>query len=111
MIFDAIVVGLGAVGSAALYQLSKQTANVLGIDQFDPPHNLGSTHSDSRITRQAIGEGAYFVPLALRSYEIWQELEQRTGEQLLTITGGLFVGNEHSVTQTHNKPGWLTTTI
>ncbi|MBD2756938.1 N-methyl-L-tryptophan oxidase [Spirosoma validum] len=111
MIFDAIVVGLGAVGSATLYQLSNQTSNVLGIDQFDPPHTLGSTHSDSRITRQAIGEGAYFVPLALRSYEIWQELEQRSGEQLFTVTGGLFVGKEHSTMQTHNKPGWLTTTI
>lgn len=111
MIFDAIVVGLGAVGSATLYQLSKQTPHVLGIDQFDPPHKLGSTHSDSRITRQAIGEGDYFVPLALRSYEIWQELEQRTGEQLLTITGGLFAGKEHSAVQTHNKPGWLTATI
>lgn len=111
MVFDAIVVGLGAVGSATLYQLSKQTADVLGIDRFNPPHGFGSTHSDSRITRQAIGEGAYFVPLALRSYDIWQELEQRTGEQLLTLTGGLFVGKEHSDVHTHNKPGWLTTTI
>lgn len=111
MIFDAIVVGLGAMGSAALYQLSKQTANVLGLDQFAPPHTIGSTHGDTRITRQAIGEGAYFVPLALRSYEIWQELEQRTGEHLLTSTGGLFVGKENSSVQTHNKPGWLTTTI
>ncbi|CAN5354488.1 N-methyl-L-tryptophan oxidase [soil metagenome] len=111
MVYDAIVVGLGAVGSAALYQLSKQTSHVLGIDQFKPPHPFGSTHSDSRITRQAIGEGAYFVPLALRSYEIWRELEQHTDQQLLTITGGLFVGKEHSKIQTHNKPGWLTTTI
>ncbi|SFD77953.1 N-methyl-L-tryptophan oxidase [Spirosoma endophyticum] len=111
MVYDAIVVGLGAVGSAALYQLSKQTSHVLGIDRFKPPHPFGSTHSDSRITRQAIGEGAYFVPLALRSYEIWRELEQRTNQQLLTITGGLFVGKEHSRIQTHNKPGWLTTTI
>ncbi|GAB4033182.1 N-methyl-L-tryptophan oxidase [Spirosoma jeollabukense] len=111
MVYDAIVVGLGAVGSAALYQLSKQTSAVLGIDRFNPPHPFGSTHSDSRITRQAIGEGAYFVPLALRSYEIWRELEQRTDQQLLTITGGLFVGKEHSEVQTHNKPGWLTTTI
>ena len=111
MVYDVIVIGLGAVGSATLYQLSKQTSNVLGLDQFNPPHSFGSTHSDSRITRQAIGEGAYFVPLALRSYEIWQELEQCTDQQLLTITGGLFIGKEHSTVQTHNKPGWLTTTI
>ncbi|SOD90606.1 N-methyl-L-tryptophan oxidase [Spirosoma fluviale] len=111
MIFDAIVVGLGAMGSAALYQLAQQTPNVLGLDQFAPPHTLGSTHGDTRITRQAIGEGAHFVPLALRSYDIWRELEQRTGEELLTITGGLFIGQEHSPIQMHNKPGWLTTTI
>lgn len=111
MIFDAIVVGLGAVGSATLYQLTKQSAHVLGIDQFSPPHTLGSTHGDSRITRQAIGEGSHFVPLALRSYEIWRELEQLTGQSLLTITGGLFMGKESSGIQTRNKPHWLATTI
>ncbi|QIP15763.1 N-methyl-L-tryptophan oxidase [Spirosoma aureum] len=111
MIFDAIVVGLGAVGSATLYQLAKQTPHVLGLDQFSPPHTMGSTHGDTRITRQAIGEGAYFVPLALRSYEIWQELEELTEQQLLTKTGGLFIGKEQSAVQTHNKPGWLTNTI
>lgn len=111
MIYDAIVVGLGAMGSAALYQLSKQTTDVLGIDQFAPPHTMGSTHGETRITRQAIGEGSYFVPLALRSYEIWQELEAKTGQQLLVKNGGLFIGKEHSNIQMHNKPGWLTTTI
>ncbi|WP_332367548.1 FAD-dependent oxidoreductase [Spirosoma telluris] len=111
MIFDAIVVGLGAMGSAALYQLSKQTPHVLGLDQFSPPHTLGSTHGETRITRQAIGEGAHFVPLALRSYQIWRELEQQTGEHLLTITGGLFVGQTASYQPMHNKPGWLRTTI
>ncbi len=111
MIFDAIVVGLGAVGSAAIYQLSKQTPNVLGLDQFAPPHTLGSTHGDTRITRQAIGEGTHFVPLALRSYQIWRELEKQSNEPLLTITGGLFVGQQYSAVQTRNKTGWLDTTI
>ncbi len=111
MIFDAIVVGLGAVGSATLYQLSKQTPNVLGLDQFAPPHTLGSTYGDTRITRQAIGEGTHFVPLALRSYQIWRELEHLSDEQLLTITGGLFVGQQNSAVQTRNKTGWLDTTI
>ncbi|MBN8824319.1 MULTISPECIES: N-methyl-L-tryptophan oxidase [unclassified Spirosoma] len=111
MLYDAIVIGLGAMGSATLYQLSRQTPNVLGIDQFEPPHTLGSTHGDTRITRQAIGEGLHFVPLTLRSYQIWRELEQQSGEKLLTITGGLFVGQQHSTVQTRNKPGWLTTTL
>ncbi|WP_128547624.1 N-methyl-L-tryptophan oxidase [Larkinella soli] len=111
MIYDALVVGLGAMGSAGLYQLSKRSRNVCGIDRFSPPHPFGSTHGDTRITRQAIGEGEHFVPLALRSYEIWDELERLSGNRLLTITGGLFVGNEQSALLTRNKPGWLKTTI
>ncbi len=99
------------MGSAALYQLSRQTPNALGLDQFAPPHPLGSTHGDTRITRQAIGEGPHFVPLSLRSYQIWRELEQLSSEQLLTITGGLFVGQQNSAVRTRNKTGWLDTTI
>ncbi|MFN4144672.1 MAG: N-methyl-L-tryptophan oxidase [Runella sp.] len=109
--YEVIVVGLGAVGSAALYQLSDMTSNVLGIDQYAPPHTLGSTHGDTRITRQAIGEGAHFVPLSLRSYQIWEELEALSGESLLTKCGGLFWGKKQSNMLTHNKKGWLNTTI
>jgi sarcosine oxidase len=92
--FETIVIGLGAMGSAAIYQLSKKGNKVLGIDQFAPPHAIGSSHGDSRITRQAIGEGHEYVPLSLRSYEIWKELERKTGKQLLTITGGLIIGKD-----------------
>ncbi len=91
--FDTIILGLGAMGSAALYQLAKRGNRVLGIDQFSPPHMLGSSHGDSRITRQAIGEGEQYTPLALRSYEIWQEIEKETGKKLLEITGGLIVSS------------------
>lgn len=89
--YDVIVVGLGAMGSAAVYQLAKRGARVLGIDQYDPPHTLGSTHGETRITRQANGEGAAYTPLALRSYELWRDVEAITKQQLLTITGGLIV--------------------
>jgi sarcosine oxidase len=91
--YDAIVVGLGAMGSAAAYQLSKRGAKVLGIDRFAPPHDHGSTHGETRITRQAIGEGEEYVPLALRSYEIWREIETETGADLLTVTGGLIMSS------------------
>jgi sarcosine oxidase len=57
--YTSIVVGLGAMGSATLYQLAKRGIKALGIDHLSPPHTLGSTHGDTRITRQAIGEGAY----------------------------------------------------
>lgn len=91
--FDTIVLGLGAMGSAALYQLAKRGNKVLGIDQFTPPHTFGSSHGDTRITRQAIGEGEQYTPLSQRSYEIWRELERKTGKKLLEITGGLIISS------------------
>jgi Glycine/D-amino acid oxidases (deaminating) len=89
---DVAVVGLGAMGAAALYQLAKRGAKVIGIDRFSPPHDKGSTHGETRITRQAIGEGIAYVPLALRSNEIWRELEAETGETLLSQVGCLIIG-------------------
>lgn len=91
--FDTIVLGLGAMGSAAVYQLTKRGNKVLGIDQFSPPHIFGSSHGDTRITRQAIGEGEQYTPIALRSYEIWQEIEKETGKKLLEINGGLIISS------------------
>jgi len=94
--YDAIVLGLGAVGSASLYQLAKRGARVLGIDRYSPPHAFGSTHGESRVTRLAIGEGAHYSPLALRSHEIWRELEAKTGASLLTTNGGLIISGATS---------------
>ncbi len=109
--FDAIVLGLGAMGSAAAYQLAKRGKKVLGLDQYAPPHMLGSTHGDTRITRQAIGEGAEYVPLSLRSYEIWREIERLTGRDLLTVTGGLIMASQSSHTPQHGAENFLQTTI
>ena len=89
---DVVIVGLGAMGSAALYQTTRRGGTAIGIDQFEPPHDRGSSHGESRITRQAIGEGDAYVPLALRSHEIWRELEAHTGQSLLTACGGLILG-------------------
>jgi sarcosine oxidase len=88
---DVIVIGLGAVGSATVYQLASGGCAVFGIDQFDPPHELGSTHGETRITRQVIGEGAHYTPLAIRSHDLWREIEQETGRTLLTQCGGLII--------------------
>jgi sarcosine oxidase len=87
--YDLIVVGLGAVGSAALCQSALRGARVLGIDRYRPPHDFGSSHGETRITRQAVGEGAEFVPLVLRANVLWRELESATGEKLLVQNGGL----------------------
>ena len=80
------------MGSAALYQLACRGVRAIGIDQFEPPHDRGSSHGESRITRQAIGEGDAYVPLALRSHEIWRELEAETGRSLFAAVGGLILG-------------------
>ncbi len=89
--YDAIVVGLGAMGSASIYRLAKSGLKVLGIDQFSPPHALGSTHGIARVMRQAIGEGAHYSPLAMRSYELFREMETISGRRLLSVTGMLTI--------------------
>lgn len=90
--YDSIVVGLGAMGSATLYHLARRGQRVLGLEQFTPGHELGSSHGDSRIIREQYFEHPLYVPLVQRAYELWRELEERSGRSLLTITGGLMIG-------------------
>ncbi|SDY78469.1 sarcosine oxidase [Variovorax sp. YR266] len=109
--YDVIVVGLGALGAATLYQLSQRGARVLGIDQFSPPHDQGSSHGDSRITRLAVGEGDEYVPFVQRSHAIWRELEARTGKPLMTTTGGLILAPRDRVAEHHGKSDFVRRTI
>jgi sarcosine oxidase len=90
--FDAIVVGVGGLGSAALYHLARRGRTVLGLERFDVPNELGSSHGVTRIIRLAYYEDPSYVPLLRRSYELWRELETAAGEQLLHITGSLDAG-------------------
>src|SRR6476659_7847582 len=99
--YDVAVIGLGAVGSAAAWQAARRGARVLGIDQFEPPHALGSSHGDTRITRLAIGGGAQYTPLVLRANEIWREVESATGETLHVVTGGLIISSPARSATTH----------
>ena len=99
--FDAIVLGLGAMGSSAVYQLAKRGSRVLGLDQYSPPHDRGSSHGETRITRLAIGEGAHYSPLALRSHEVWREIERKTGASLLTQIGCLVISSPAKTSFTH----------
>ena len=110
-IADVLVVGLGAVGSSALYQSAKLGAKAVGIDRFSPPHDQGSSHGETRITRQAIGEGREFVPLVLRSNEIWEELEAATGRSLITRNGGLVLAASGLVGSHHGSSSFLQDTI
>ncbi len=90
--FDVVVVGLGAMGSAALFNLARQGRRVVGIEQFEPGHERGSSHGESRIIRLSYFEHPSYVPLARRSLEKWRELEQVSGQTILTVTGVLEAG-------------------
>ncbi|MBV8977249.1 MAG: N-methyl-L-tryptophan oxidase [Alphaproteobacteria bacterium] len=94
MTYDAIVIGLGAYGSATLFQLARRGAKVLGIDRYAPPHDLGSSHGETRITRLANGESAHLTDIVRRSHALWREIESETGEELLTQCGGLVISGK-----------------
>ena len=87
--YPAIVVGVGAMGSATLHHLAKRGVRALGLERFDIPHAMGSSHGVNRIIRLAYFEDPSYVPLLRRAYELWRSLEHDSGERLLVITGGL----------------------
>jgi len=91
--FDVIVIGVGSMGSATCYYLAKQGHKVLGIEQFDISHELGSHTGQSRIIRKAYFEHPDYVPLMERAYKNWARIERETGEQLYYKTGLLYAGN------------------
>lgn len=101
MHYDVIVIGMGAFGAATLYQLAQRGVRVAGVDQFSPPHDRGSSHGDTRITRQAIGEGAAYVPLARNAHRIWRELEAKSGEALFEACGMLMLSDSRLATRGH----------
>ena len=90
--YDAIVVGLGAHGSATVAELARRGAKVLGIERFERGHAKGSFVGRSRIIRLAYFEHPDYVPLLRRAWDRWLELERETGERLLHPTGGLYAG-------------------
>ena len=94
--FDAIVVGLGGMGSAAVAHLAARGQRVLGIEQFQPGHSHGSSHGRSRIIRLAYFEHPAYVPLLRRAYELWRRLEVDSGRRILQMTGGLMIGTPGS---------------
>jgi sarcosine oxidase len=96
--FDAIVIGVGGMGSAAVYHLAKRGARVLGLEQFDIPHDRGSSAGVNRIIRLAYMEHPSYVPLLRRAYGLWRELEHVAGEPLLVITGSIDAGAPESDT-------------
>ena len=92
MRYDAVVLGLGGMGSAVAAHAAARGMRVLGIERFGPAHARGSSHGETRIIRQAYFESPDYVPLLRRAYELWDALAARTGTTLRAPTGGLFVG-------------------
>ena len=86
------MVGLGAMGSGAAFQLARRGATVVGLETFGPAHDRGSSHGESRIIRKAYFEDPAYVPLVLRAYQLWRELEASSGQRLLETTGGVMIG-------------------
>ena len=89
--YDVIVLGLGGMGSAAAAHLAARGSRVLGVERFTPAHDRGASHGETRLIRQAYFEDPAYVPLLLRAYELWNELE-REHPGILTVTGGLMIG-------------------
>ena len=90
--YDVIVVGVGGMGSAATYHLAQRGYDVLGIERYDVPHTMGSSHGSTRIIRKVQPEGPGYVPLVEHAYDLWENLEARTGRDLLHRTGSIHAG-------------------
>ena len=108
---EVVVVGLGAMGAATLYQLARHGVRAVGVDRLAPPHAMGSSHGETRITRCAVGEGETYVPFVARSHEIWRELEARSGEALLEQCGLLMMAPRGVRTGHHGKTDFLGRTV
>lgn len=89
--YEAIVVGLGAMGSAAAYQLARRGRRVLGLEMFQPGHQQGSSHGEHRMIRMSSFTEDGYVPLSERAFELWRELEAESGESLLRMTGEVWL--------------------
>jgi sarcosine oxidase len=94
-LYDAIVLGAGGVGSAAMFHLARRGLRVIGLDRFSAAHDRGSSHGETRVIRQAYFEHPDYVPLLLKAYARWAELESITGHNLLQQVGLLQVGPAH----------------
>ena len=96
MTWDVIVIGVGGMGSAVVYQLAARGCKVLGLEQHNIPHDFGSSHGVNRMIRLAYAEDPRYVPMVRRSYKLWRELGRKVRERLLFITGGVDAGAEDS---------------
>jgi sarcosine oxidase len=94
--YDVIVVGIGGMGSATVYQLARRGLKVLGLERYSIPNQMGSSHGMTRIMRLAYYQNPAYVPLVRRAYDLWRSLQDETGEQILYVTGSIDAGPKGS---------------
>ena len=94
MDYDVIIIGIGGMGSAAAWQLARRGRKVLGLERFDIPHAMGSSHGISRIIRLPYYEDPAYVPLLQRAMALWREAATASGRELLVTTGSIDAGPE-----------------
>lgn len=87
------VIGVGTMGSMAMWQLAKRSISVIGFEQFGIGHDRSAAGGESRLFRTAYMEGEEYVPLLQQAHRQWRQLEEETGNQLLTLNGGLMIGD------------------
>jgi sarcosine oxidase len=90
--YHTIVLGVGGMGSAVCYELAKRGKQVLGLERFDIPNDMGSSHGFTRIIRLAYYEHPSYVMLLKRAYELWEEIQRRSGKRVLVKTGSIDAG-------------------
>ncbi|GAA1467423.1 N-methyl-L-tryptophan oxidase [Microbacterium thalassium] len=95
---DVIVIGLGSMGGAAANELAARGADVLGLETYEPGHEFGSAHGGSRIVRQSYFEDPQYVPLLRRAYDGWRRLEADSGRRIMTLCGGIYIGDPDELT-------------
>nr|WP_272905181.1 N-methyl-L-tryptophan oxidase [Sediminivirga luteola] len=94
--YEVIVLGLGSMGGAAAHALAGRGVRVLGLETFQPGHDQGAAHGGSRIIRQSYFEHPAYVPLLRRAYEGWHALQEESGRDIVTLCGGIYLGDERN---------------
>ncbi|WP_121743545.1 N-methyl-L-tryptophan oxidase [Natronorubrum halophilum] len=95
--YDVIVIGVGGMGSATTAHLARRGLDVLGLERYDIPHTSGSSHGITRIIRRAYYEHPSYIPLVERAYELWDDLAERTGRDVIHRTGSIDAGAEDDI--------------
>jgi len=94
--YDAAVVGGGVMGAATSLSLAQRGLSVVNFEQYESPHNKGSSHGETRLLRTAYAEGGAYMPLARKSIKLWRDFERKSGAKLFHQTGVFYAGGPSS---------------